>query len=153
MHKVTLFVASLMTLVALSLAAAQEEPQYAGLDKDLSGVTIRMATIGGGQYEAIYDSISVFEAATGATVEIVALLDGFAIDPKLKVDFATSDADYDVAWDHTSFVAQYTNFLLPLNDYFSEEELAQFSPAIIEAATIGGNLYLVPRHADVSALH
>ena len=120
---------------------------------DLSGITIRLATIGGGNYEVMYGSIPVFEEATGATVEIVALLDGFAIDQKLKVDFATGAADYDVAWDHTSFVAQYTDFLLPLNDFFTEEELVPFSPAILEAATIDGNLYLIPRHADVSALH
>jgi multiple sugar transport system substrate-binding protein len=137
----------------LTALVSGQDPQYAGLDKDLSGVTLRMATIGGGQYDAMYDSIQMFEEKTGATVEIVALLDGFAIDQKLKTDFATNAVDYDVAWDHTSFMAQYTDFLQPLNDYFSEEELAAFSPAIIQAATIDGNLYLIPRHADVSALH
>ncbi|MCY4070727.1 MAG: hypothetical protein OXG60_05480, partial [Chloroflexi bacterium] len=84
-------------LVALT-AVAQDEAQYAGLDMDLSGVHIKMAAIGGGLYEVMYESISIFEEATGATVEIIALLDGFAIDQKLKVDFATGAADYDVAW-------------------------------------------------------
>ena len=144
---------SMMVALGMGAVIAQEEPQYAGLDMDLSGINIRMANIGGGQYEAMYDSISVFEEATGATVEIVALLDGFAIDQKLKVDFATSAADYDVAWDHTSFMAQYVDFLHPLNDYFTAEELAPFSPAIIDAATVDGNLYLIPRHADISPLH
>ncbi len=146
-------VALVLALVGLVAVSAQDEPQYAGLDKDLSGITIKMANIGGGQYEAMYESISVFEEATGATVEIVALLDGFSMDQKLKVDFATGAADYDVAWDHTSFVAQYTPFLLPLQDYFSDEEIAAFSPAIIDAATINGNLYLIPRHADISPIH
>ncbi len=144
---------ALASAVAVSAQSAQDEAQYAGLDMDLSGITIKMANIGGGQYEAMYDAISVFEEATGATVEIVALLDGFAIDQKMKVDFATGAADYDVSWDHTSFVAQYTPFLLPLQDYFSEEELAPFSPAILDAATIDGNLYLIPRHADISPIH
>lgn len=153
MRKSGLLTAMLAILFTASLAAAQDEPQYAGLDQDLSGITIRMANIGGGQYEAMYDSIATFEEETGATVEIVALLDGFAIDQKLKVDFATNAVDYDVAWDHTSFMAQYVDFLLPLNDFFSEEELAEFSSVILEAATIDGNLYLIPRHADVSALH
>ncbi|MCA9838728.1 MAG: extracellular solute-binding protein [Trueperaceae bacterium] len=152
MRKLSLFI-SILIAFSLAVLVTAQEPQYAGLDKDLSGITIRMATIGGGQYEAMYDSIPVFEEATGAKVEIVALLDGFAIDQKLKVDFATNAVDYDVAWDHTSFVAQYTDFLLPLNDYFSEAELSAFSPAILDAATIDGNLYLIPRHADVSALH
>jgi multiple sugar transport system substrate-binding protein len=155
MRKLLVLALALIAAFSLSgLAVAQDsEPQYAGLDMDLSGITIRMATIGGGQYEAMYNSIPVFEEATGATVEIVALLDGFAIDQKLKTDFATGAVDYDVAWDHTSFVAQYVPFLEPLNAYFTEEELAQFSPAIINSATIDGNLYLIPRHADVSALH
>ncbi len=140
-------------LLLLTALVSAQDPQYAGLDKDLSGITLRMATIGGGQYEAMYDSIKMFEEKTGAKVEIVALLDGFAIDQKLKTDFATNAVDYDVAWDHTSFMAQYVDFLQPLNEYFSAEDLAQFSPAIISAATIDGNLYLIPRHADVSALH
>ena len=150
-RRLTLVLALLALLVAG--VAAQDEPQYAGLDMDLSGITIKMANIGGGTYEAMYESIPIFEEATGATVEIVALLDGFAIDQKLKVDFATGAADYDVAWDHTSFMAQYTPFLLPLQDYFSDEELAAFSPAILDAATIDGNLYLIPRHADISPIH
>ena len=148
-----LFFVVLVLSLLITAAAAQDEAHYAGLDMDLSGINIKMAAIGGGQYEVMYDSIAIFEEATGATVEIIALLDGFAIDQKLKVDFATGAADYDVAWDHTSFVAQYTPFLQPLQDYFSEEELAAFSPAILDAATIDGNLYLIPRHADISPIH
>ncbi|MCE2490477.1 MAG: extracellular solute-binding protein [Anaerolineae bacterium] len=153
-HKAKLLIFIVVLMLGTGLAAQDmAEPQYAGLDMDLSGINIRMANIGGGTYEAMYESIPIFEEATGATVEIVALLDGFAIDQKLKVDFATGAADYDVAWDHTSFMAQYTDFLLPLNDHFSEEELAAFSPAILDAATVDGNLYLIPRHADISPIH
>ena len=152
-YKARFLLILLVLMLGTGLGAQDMEPQYAGLDMDLSGINIRMANIGGGTYEVMYESISVFEEATGATVEIVALLDGFAIDQKLKVDFATGAADYDVAWDHTSFMAQYTNFLLPLNDFFSADELAAFSPAIIDSATVDGNIYLIPRHADISPLH
>lgn len=132
-------------------AMAQDEPAYAGLDKDLSGTTIKMAAIGGGNYEAMYDSISMFEEQTGADVEIVFLGDGFEIDRYLKTNYAAGTADFDVAWNHTSFMSQFTNFVEPLQDYFTEDELAAFSPSIIEAATIDGNLQLIPRHADISA--
>ena len=77
------FVASAL---GASVAVAQDEPAYAGLDKDLSGTTIKMAAIGGGNYEAMYDSISKFEEETGATVEIVFLGDGFEIDRYLKTE-------------------------------------------------------------------
>jgi multiple sugar transport system substrate-binding protein len=147
-------------LVGLPVAA-QDDPNadaeakgaYAGLDKDLSGVTIRMAAIGGSPYEAMYDSIDVFEEATGADVEIVFLGDGFQIDRYLKTNYAAGTVDFDVAWNHTSFMSQYTDFVEPLQAYFTPEELAMFSPAIIEAATIDGNLQLIPRHADISAMH
>lgn len=151
-----LAVALTLALVGFSQHPAQAQstdPQYAGLDQDLKGVTIRMANIGGGQYEAMYKSIPVFEQKTGAKVEIVALLDGFAIDQKLKTDFATNAVDYDVAWDHTSFMAQYKDYLEDLNQYFTKDELKAFSPAIIQSSTIDGKLLLIPRHADISALH
>jgi len=151
-----LVVAFTLALAAISQHPAQaqgSEPQYAGLDQDLKGVTIRMANIGGGQYEALYKSIPIFEQKTGAKVELVALLDGFAIDQKLKQDFATNAVDYDVAWDHTSFMAQYKDFLEDLNQYFTKDDLKVFSPAIIQSSTIDGKLLLIPRHADISALH
>ncbi|MEZ4769382.1 MAG: extracellular solute-binding protein [Caldilineales bacterium] len=126
---------------------------YAGLDMDLTGQTIRMANIGGAPYEAMYDSIKLFEEKTGATVEIVFLGDGFQIDRYLKQNYAAGTVDFDVAWNHTSFMSQYTPFVEDLNQYFTPEELAAFSPAIIDAATIDGALQLIPRHADISALH
>jgi multiple sugar transport system substrate-binding protein len=158
MRKSLLFVIIVaLALTSLGLRnpvqAQDNAPKYAGLDKDLKGITIRMANIGGGQYEAMYKSISIFEQKTGAKVEIVALLDGFAIDQKLKTDFATNAVDYDVAWDHTSFMSQYKDYLEDLSKYFSAEELKAFSQAIIKSATLDGKLLLIPRHADVSALH
>ena len=145
--------ASQETLEKPAVAAPAAEPQAAGLDKDLSGVTIRMANIGGAPYEAMYESIKEFEEATGATVEIVFLGDGFQIDRYLKQNYAADTVDFDVAWNHTSFMSQYTAFVEDLNQYFTPEELAAFSPAIIEAATIDGALQLIPRHADISAMH
>jgi multiple sugar transport system substrate-binding protein len=141
------------TALGAGTVMAQDAPADAGLDMDLSGVTIKMATIGGQPYEAMYDSISRFEDATGATVEIVFLGDGFEIDRYLKTNYAAGTTDFDVAWNHTSFMSQYTNFVEPLQDYFSADELAAFSPSIIESATINGDLQLIPRHADISAMH
>ena len=126
---------------------------YAGLDKDLTGQTIRMANIGGAPYEAMYDQIKLFEEKTGAKVETVFLGDGFEIDRYLKQAYAADTVDFDVAWNHTSFMSQYTPFVEDLNQYFTPEELAAFSPAIIQAATMDGALQLIPRHADISAMH
>ena len=104
------------------------EPQYAGLDKDLTGVTIRMANIGGQPYEAMYDSIKMFEEQTGAKVETVFLGDGFQIDRYLKQNYAAGTVDFDVAWNHTSFMSQYTPFVEDLNQYFTPEETGGLQP-------------------------
>ena len=50
-------------------------------------------------------------------------------------------------------MSQYTEFVEPLQTYFTPEELAAFSAPIIESSTIDGNLQLIPRHADISAMH
>ncbi|MEZ4671710.1 MAG: hypothetical protein R3E39_27715 [Anaerolineae bacterium] len=125
---------AVVAVFGLQLVAAQDampnDGVMAGVDKDLSGITLRMATIGDAPYELAYTFIPMFEEKTGAKVEIVARLNGFDIDRKLVQDFATGAADYDVAWDHTSFYSAYVPYLEPLNAYFSEEELSQFSPAI-----------------------
>jgi multiple sugar transport system substrate-binding protein len=153
MRKISLLLLILVFVSFGATFAQDDEPEYAGLDVDLSGVTIRMLAISGIQYDPMYESIPIFEEETGANVEIVGLLDGFAIDQKLTTDYATGAVDYDVAWNHTSFMSKYAGFVEPLQNYFSEEELAAFSPAVIESSTIDGNLQLIPRHADVSALH
>jgi multiple sugar transport system substrate-binding protein len=140
LKKTLQFVTALGLVAAFAgggLARAQDgDPQYAGLDQTFEGVTVRMATIGGQPYETIYGTIDMWEEATGGTVEIIFLGDGF-----------------DIAWNHTSFMSQYVDFVEPLQSYFSEEELAPFSDAIIGSATIDGNLQLIPRHADISGMH
>ncbi len=154
---ITLILLALTAVLSLNLARAQDDlpndGAMAGVDKDLTGITLRMATIGNAPYELAYTYIPMFEEATGAKVEIVFKGDGFQIDKKLTQDYATGAVDYDVAWDHTSFYSAYVPYLEPLNSYFSEEELAQFSPAILNSSTVDGNLYMIPCHADISVVH
>jgi multiple sugar transport system substrate-binding protein len=149
---VPLAAAFAVTALGAGATVAQDEPQFAGLDMDLSGVNLKMAAIGGVQYEGMYEWIDMFEEETGATVELVFLGDGFAIDEYQKLNFGAGTVDFDVAWNHTSFMGAYENFVEDLNQYFTEEELAAYSPGILEAATLNGALQLIPRHADVSAL-
>jgi multiple sugar transport system substrate-binding protein len=153
---IALVLTLLVAALSLSLTTAQDAKpngKMAGVDKKLDGITIRMATIGDAPYELAYTLIPEFEKATGAKVEIVFKGNGFDIDKKLTQDYATGAADYDVAWDHTSFYSAYAPYLEPLETYFSADELSQFSPAIIKASTKDGHLYLIPRQADISVVH
>ena len=58
-----------VTAIGASAAVAQDEPAFAGLDKDLSGVNLKMAVISGIQYDGMYAWLDKFEEETGATVE------------------------------------------------------------------------------------
>lgn len=119
----------------------------------LEGVTLKCAFIGGGDYEKLYEEIPKFEKTTGAKVNIIYKGNGFDIDKKLKMDFAANTVDYDVMWDHTSFFSQYIPYLEPLDHYFGVEDLKDFLPRLLDAGRRDGKLWLIPRHADISALH
>ncbi len=118
-------------------------------------VVLKMATIGGANYEELYKAIPKFEAETGMKVEIVYKGDGFQIDKKLKIDFAAGTVDYDVCWDHSSFFTQYIKAkgIVPLDDYFTEDDLKDFIPMILNSGKKDGKLWIMPRHFDISALH
>lgn len=151
MKKVTWLVGLVCLFSVLALSWAGAEDMKLGR---FDGVTIKACMIGGGDYEKIYEEFfPKFEELTGAKVEIVYKGNGFDIDKKMKVDFAAGTVDYDLCWDHTSFFSQYTNFLEPLESYFTEEELADFSPRIMQFAWKDGHLWFIPRHADISSLH
>jgi multiple sugar transport system substrate-binding protein len=123
--------------------------------KPLAGITLKCAFIGGANYEELYKPIPEFEAETGAKVEIVFKGDGFQIDKKLKTDFAAGTVDYDVCWDHSSFFTQYiqSGGIVPLDNYFTKEELSDFIPMILNSGKKDGKLWIIPRHFDISCLH
>lgn len=121
--------------------------------KPYEGVKLKAVFIGGGTYEPLYESIPKFEQETGAKVEIVFKGNGFDLDKKLKLDFASNSDDYDVMWDHTSFYSQYVDSLEPLDNLFTADELKDFIPTILNAGKKDGKLYMIPRLADISVYY
>lgn len=146
-------VSALLLLSGGKKEAEEKKPEVPG--KPLSGVTLKAAFIGGANYEELYKAIPQFEEQTGAKVEIVFKGDGFQIDKKLKTDFAAGTVDYDVSWDHSSFFTQYIKAkgIVPLDEYFTAEELADHIPMILNSGKKDGKLWIIPRHFDISALH
>jgi multiple sugar transport system substrate-binding protein len=132
---------------------AAEAPAVVG--KPFDGITVRMHAISGANYDELYKLIPAWEEETGATVEFVFKGNGFETDKRLVQDFAAGTVDYDVCWDHSSFFSQYVKAdgLEPLDDYFSEEELSDFIPRLVEASRRDGKLWLIPRHFDISCTH
>ncbi len=134
-------------------AKATEAPAVVG--KPFDGKTLRMHAISGANYDELYKIIPQWEEETGATVEFVFKGNGFETDKRLVQDFAAGTVDYDVCWDHSSFFSQYVKAegLEPLDDYFSDEDLADFIPRLVDAARRDGKLWVMPRHFDISCNH
>ena len=134
-----------LTAVGAGTAVAQDEPAYAGLDMDLSGTTIKMAAIGGGNYEAMYDSISMFEEETGHTVEVT-LSNNEEMIAKLR---ATRGAGFDLAQpsqDRISSVQAEFKIYQPI-DYTrinSEQIIASMLDAVKKNTMVGMDSYGVP---------
>jgi len=123
--------------------------------KPFNGITVRMHAISGANYDEIYKLIPEWEEETGAKVEFAFRGNGFETDKRLVQDFAAGTVDYDVCWDHSSFFSQYVKAggLEPLDKYFSEEELSDFIPRILDAGRKDGQLWVMPRHYDISCIH
>ena len=139
--------------MATEAAVATEAPAVKG--KEFEGVTVKMHAISGANYDELYKIIPTWEEQTGAKVEFVFKGNGFETDKRLVQDFAAGTVDYDVAWDHSSFFSQYVKAdgLEPLDSYFSQEDLADFIPSLLNATRSDGQLWVIPRHFDISCTH
>jgi multiple sugar transport system substrate-binding protein len=100
-------------LLALALPAAAQEAQDYG---NFEGYTLRVKLIGGAQYEPLYAAIPEWEAATGATVEILSRKNHFELDREIKQDIAAGTLDWCVGSNHTSFAPQYGDIYTDLRE-------------------------------------
>ena len=146
-----------LSALGITPAAASTKPIYAPtvIGQPFNGKTLRVHAISGGNYDELYKMIPGWEAESGAKVEFVFKGNGFETDKRLVQDFAAGTVDYDVCWDHSSFFSQYVKAggLEPLDAYWTEDELADFIPAILNAGRREGSLWFIPRHYDISCLH
>ncbi len=118
------------------------------------GVTVEAKLIGGQQYEGLYGRIAEWEAATGATVNIISKKSHFEIDKEIKSDMAAGTTSWCVGSNHSSFAPQYEGLYVDLNGLVPEETIAEFVGGNINASTVDGELLMLPRaQFDVSVLY
>ncbi|MBX7236826.1 MAG: sugar ABC transporter substrate-binding protein [Caldilineales bacterium] len=133
--------------------AATQAPAVVG--KPFDGKTLRMHAISGANYDELYKLIPAWEEKTGAKVEFVFKGNGFETDKRLVQDLSAGTVDYDVCWDHSSFFSQYVKLdgLEPIDNWFSQEDLADFIPRLVDATKRDGHIWVMPRHFDISCMH
>lgn len=139
---------------ALALLAGLGAASMAYADGEYAGVTVEAKLIGGQQYEALYARIPEWEAKTGGKVKILSQKNHFELDKEYKADIAAGTTNWCVGSNHSSFAPQYPDLFTDLNALVKPEVIAEFVPANIKAATVGGKLTMLPRaQFDVSALY
>ena len=111
-----------------------------------------VAFIGGPQYDALYSRLPRFERESGYAVDVHVQLPHPALNAHIDETYAAGTATYDVISTHVKYAPAQQQWLLPLDPYFSEVELADFSPALLKLARVEGALVQIPRTVDARIL-
>ena len=145
---------TLRALIASAAVFAVSESVLASDWGSFDGVTVEAKLIGGQQYEGLYGRIADWEAATGATVDILSKKSHFEIDKEIKSDMAAGTTSWCVGSNHSSFAPQYEGLYADLTDLVDAETVAEFVAGNINASTVDGELLMLPRaQFDVSVLY
>lgn len=115
--------------------------------------TLKVAFVGGPMYDHLYKELPRFEAQTGYAVNVVAQLIHPELNERLAADFQHGTADYDLISTHTQYAPSQQQWLLPLDEHITADELSAFNPATVELARIDGRLVGLPRNIDVRLLY
>lgn len=120
----------MLVLSVASFAAAEE-------------TTIRVLTHMANQINAIKDS---FEAANPGVTVIVDQCNYEALNDQYEVLLSAKSSEYDVLVVDGPNAAAYVQrgYLAPMDDYFTAEEVAAFSAALVNQGTVNGSFYAAP---------
>lgn len=118
-----------------------------------SGRTLRVALVGGPMYDPLYQAIPAFERESGIAVEVVAQLPHPELNEFVSRAFESGDCDLDLLSTHTKYAPSQAEWLSPLEDILTPEDVADLLPRAAELSRVGRRLLQVPRNIDVRLLH
>lgn len=134
-------------LIAAGLAATAALGSVTVSADDGEKTVIRLMSGGAGYWEQALDP--VVDAYNASQDEVEVAIDYYQYDALLsnvEVKFGAESTDYDMVTVDAPLVAAYTNrgYIAPLDDYFSEEEIAQFVDSEIKASTWDSKFMAAP---------
>ena len=140
---VSLFLALLLSMCFLSgFAMAEEE------------IVLKYVSTGAGSWEKyIQPMIDKYYEETGVKVELECYSHA-ELFKVLDIQFNSGNVDYDIIAVDVPMVANYaTNgYILPLTDYFTEEELSHYVDAAIGGGSWDGEFYAPPMNTSAQLL-
>lgn len=113
---------------------------------------LNVAFIGGPQYDALYRRLPQFEREYGYAVNVHVQLPHPTLNAHIDEVYAAGTATYDVISTHVKYAPAQQQWLHPLDAYFSDADLADFSPALLKLARVNGALVQIPRSVDARIL-
>jgi multiple sugar transport system substrate-binding protein len=116
-------------------------------------ITLRVLLVGGPMYDPLYSLLPQFKEREGVKVEVVATLPHPELNDRIADEFGSGNASYDLISTHIKYAPSQMQWLTPLDDDLTAEELKQFTPRTLELARIDGRLFGIPRNLDIKLLH
>jgi multiple sugar transport system substrate-binding protein len=120
---------------------------------------LRVLLVGGPMYDPLYGRIAEFEKVHGVKVETEVAPTHPDLNEKIenlvetsRRDVSADETRYDLISTHTKYAPSQKQWLTPLDEDLSPEELEPFNKRPLELARIDGALYSVPRNLDVKLL-
>ncbi|KAG0281267.1 hypothetical protein BGZ95_005409 [Linnemannia exigua] len=126
--------------------------------------TLKIAVVGGPQYDRLYDRLAVFEAETGVHVEIVYRGSHPELNDFITATFPPANTDHthnssyktpelDLISTHVKYAPSQAHYLQELDSSLvSQEQQDEFLDSALEACKIQGKLMQLPRMVDSRVL-
>ncbi|KAK3846575.1 MAG: hypothetical protein J3R72DRAFT_434136 [Linnemannia gamsii] len=126
--------------------------------------TLRIAVVGGPQYDRLYDRLATFEAETGVHVEIVYRGSHPELNDFIAATFPPANTDHtnrssyktpelDLISTHVKYAPSQAHYLQELDSsLISREQQDEFLDSALEACKIQGRLMQLPRMVDSRVL-
>ncbi|KAG0326007.1 hypothetical protein BGZ99_010301, partial [Dissophora globulifera] len=131
------------------------------LNASSSPCTLKIAVVGGPQYDRLYERLPLFEQETGLRVEIVFRGSHPELNDYLAASFqqpspsssSVPPPELDLISTHIKYAPSQANFLQELDyDEVSEQERSEFLESALEASKFQGKLIQLPRMVDSRVL-
>lgn len=113
---------------------------------------IRALVVGGPMYDGLYQTIEPFARKERVEIEVVRAANHPDLNQRIAQAFAQG-AGFDLISTHSKFAPAQKQWLQPLDELLSQEELSAFDTRALDLARIEGVLFGLPRNLDVKLLH
>jgi len=120
---------------------------------------LRLALIGGPQYDGLLELLSAFEQQAGYRLHVDVRLPHVELNERMAKDLGTEHGRYDLISTHTKYSPSQAEHLLPLDDLVSADQLSDFVPRVLDLCRFatGPNqtherLMQLPRNLDARLL-